>query len=198
MSLRAGGTWNYFHFFSFLTMPMVIHIDRVLLKSAESKHFLLTYQLVTHYSQVSFISSRASRLFQVSRSPPRPTISLSRDTLRSTRKKCEDRGRGAFSWYVNWGSGGSLSRLEINKTLSFLDTWNKRDLIEPFNVGLVCSSLSKMCIFKQDRYRNFSNLPTRAFNYYPSRSDTFRTHLVFDIFLHWRKYFILVMSKNIS
>ena len=30
-------------------MPMIIHIDRVLLTSAESKHFLLTYQLVTQY-----------------------------------------------------------------------------------------------------------------------------------------------------
>ena len=48
--------------------------------------------------QVSFISSRASRLFQVSRSPPRPTISLSRDALRSARKKWEEWGRGAFSW----------------------------------------------------------------------------------------------------
>ena len=28
---------------------MMIHIDRVLLTSAESKNFLLTYQLVTHY-----------------------------------------------------------------------------------------------------------------------------------------------------
>ena len=28
---------------------MIIHIDRVLLTSAESKHFLLTYQLVTYY-----------------------------------------------------------------------------------------------------------------------------------------------------
>ena len=28
---------------------MIIHIDRVLLTSSESKHFLLTYQLVTHY-----------------------------------------------------------------------------------------------------------------------------------------------------
>ena len=28
---------------------MIIHIDKVLLTSAESKHFLLTYQLVTHY-----------------------------------------------------------------------------------------------------------------------------------------------------
>ena len=28
---------------------MIIHIDSVLLTSAESKHFLLTYQLVTHY-----------------------------------------------------------------------------------------------------------------------------------------------------
>ena len=27
---------------------MIIHIDRVLLTSAESEHFLLTYQLVTH------------------------------------------------------------------------------------------------------------------------------------------------------
>ena len=37
--------------------------------------------------QVSLISSRAFRVFQVSRSPPRPTISLSRDVLRSARKK---------------------------------------------------------------------------------------------------------------
>ena len=35
--------------FSFLTIPMTIYIDRVLLTSAESKHFLLIYQLVTHY-----------------------------------------------------------------------------------------------------------------------------------------------------
>ena len=28
---------------------MILHIDRVLLTSVESKHFLLTYQLVTHY-----------------------------------------------------------------------------------------------------------------------------------------------------
>ena len=40
---------NHFHFFSFLTIPMIIHIDRVLLTSVESKYFLLTYQLVTHY-----------------------------------------------------------------------------------------------------------------------------------------------------
>ena len=40
---------NNFHLFLFLTMPMIIHIDRVLLTSEESKHFLLTYQLVTHY-----------------------------------------------------------------------------------------------------------------------------------------------------
>ena len=38
-----------FHFFLFLMIPMIIHIDRVLLKSAENKHFLLTYQLVTNY-----------------------------------------------------------------------------------------------------------------------------------------------------
>ena len=31
------------------------------------------------YSQVSFISSRASRVFQVSRSAPRPTILLTRE-----------------------------------------------------------------------------------------------------------------------
>ena len=30
-------------------MPMIIHIDRVLLTSAESKHFLLTYQLAAQY-----------------------------------------------------------------------------------------------------------------------------------------------------
>ena len=36
--------------FSFLTtIPMTINIDRVLLTSAQSKYFLLTYQLVTHY-----------------------------------------------------------------------------------------------------------------------------------------------------
>ena len=81
------------------------------------------------YNQVSFISSWASRVFQVSRSPSRPTISLSREVLRSTRKKCEERWGGAFSRYGNWGSGGNPSRLEINKTLSFRDTSNKRDLI---------------------------------------------------------------------
>ena len=82
------------------------------------------------YSQVSFISNRASRVFQVSRSPPRPTISLSRDALWSTRKKCEERGvgGGAFSRYGNRGSGGDPSWLEINRTLSFQDTWNRRDL----------------------------------------------------------------------
>ena len=32
---------------------MAIHIDRVLMISAESKHFLLTYQLVTHYHLMS-------------------------------------------------------------------------------------------------------------------------------------------------
>ena len=35
--------------FSFLTISMIIHIDKVLLTSAERKYFLLTYQLVTHY-----------------------------------------------------------------------------------------------------------------------------------------------------
>ena len=35
--------------FQFLTIPMIIHIDRVLLTSAESKYFLFTYQLITHY-----------------------------------------------------------------------------------------------------------------------------------------------------
>ena len=42
-------TAKLIQFFSFLTIPMIIHIDRVLLTSAESKHFLFTYQLVTHY-----------------------------------------------------------------------------------------------------------------------------------------------------
>ena len=74
------------------------------------------------------VTTVESRLFQVSRSPPRPTISLSRDALRSVWRKWEEWGRGAFSWYGNWGSGGKLSRLEINKTLSFRDTWNNRDL----------------------------------------------------------------------
>ena len=74
--------------------------------------------------RVSFISSRASPVFQVLRSPPSPTISLSRDALRSARKKSEEWRRGAFSRYGNWGSGGDPSRLEINKTLSFRDTWN--------------------------------------------------------------------------
>ena len=32
-----------------MIVHMIVHIDRVLLTSAESKHFLLTYQLVTHY-----------------------------------------------------------------------------------------------------------------------------------------------------
>ena len=35
--------------FSFHKIPMIIHIDRVLLPSAESEHFLLTYQLFTYY-----------------------------------------------------------------------------------------------------------------------------------------------------
>ena len=42
-------TAKLIQFFSFLTIPMIIHIDKVLLTSAESKHFLFTYQLVTHY-----------------------------------------------------------------------------------------------------------------------------------------------------
>ena len=78
--------------------------------------------------QVSFISIRASRVFQVSRSPSLPTISLSREALWSARKKCEERWGGAFSRYGNWGSGGNPSWFEINKTLAFRDTWNKRDL----------------------------------------------------------------------
>ena len=48
-SIFLNGTM-YFFFDDFLTIPMIIHIDRVLLTSAESKHFfLLTYQLVTCY-----------------------------------------------------------------------------------------------------------------------------------------------------
>ena len=81
---------------------------------------LFISRLVYLKSSVSCISS-----FTL---PPRPTISLSRDVLRSARKKWQEWGRGAFSWYDNWGSGGDPSQLEINKTLSFQDTWNKRDL----------------------------------------------------------------------
>ena len=53
-----------------------------------------TFRTDLVYIQVSFISSRASRVFQVSRSPPRPTISLSREALRSARNKLEERSGG--------------------------------------------------------------------------------------------------------
>ena len=43
---------------------MIIHIDRVLLTSAESKHFLLTYQLVTHYLLMSVNRSAKMNDFQ--------------------------------------------------------------------------------------------------------------------------------------
>ena len=61
----------------------------------------ISITITTSYSQVSFISSRASRVFQVSRSPSRPTISLSHEALWSARKKCEERWGGAFSRYGN-------------------------------------------------------------------------------------------------
>ena len=114
----------------------------------------VTIYLVLIYSQVSFILSLVyfkSRIFQVSR----PTISLSRDALRSARKKWEEWGRGAFSHYGNWGSGGDPSRLKINKTLSFRDTWNKRDLTVLWNSFLRFYSFGKYALFIYSHFLNF-------------------------------------------
>ena len=49
--------------------------------------FSLKNTVKSRLFQVSFISSGASRVFQVLRSPPRSTISLSRDALEKARKK---------------------------------------------------------------------------------------------------------------
>ena len=124
---------KFFHFRG-SQKALLFHWSSALDISCNCFYQSTVYRNVSKYSQISFIqgliylTSRASPVFQVSRSSPRPTISLSRDALRSVRKKWEEWGRGAFSWYGYWGRGGDPSRLKINTTLSFRDTWNKRDL----------------------------------------------------------------------